>query len=286
MARNHLFTTYLFQLYLYFVLVLAASKRRRVTLSSLSSTFFSFSFSFFFEGFGSLRTIRIRLGRRVLRRDPPDNSVNDFAKMNKKKKNFLLNRRRFPSSLRTWFGDSFLFIYFFFGSDEKEEKLYELRENDIQKCFFFLAVRIRIRKYVRDQARIELGGSDVILVSFKSKETHSVGFITVSLFDFDYTTLMLMDRIKILSVWHLSSFCRSASFPNDRQRARRSTEMETKKKTPIGFGARNSVKKKKRQNSRGSDNCIFFYDSLKRNSNNNNNNSKKKNGNFFKFFLI
>ena len=231
-----------------------------------------------------MRTIRIRLGRRVLRRDPPDNSVNDFAKMNKKKKLFAE-----PTTISIFAENvirGFLFIYlFFFGSDEKEEKLYELRENDIQKCFFFLAVRIRIRKYVRDQARIELGGSDVILVSFKSKETHSVGFITVSLFDFDYTTLMLMDRIKILSVWHLSSFCRSASFPNDRQRARRSTEMETKKKTPIGFGARNSVKKKKRQNSRGSDNCIFFYDSLKRNSNNNNN-SKKKNGNFFKFFLI
>ena len=135
MARNHLFTTYLFQLYLYLVLVLAASKRRRVTLSSLSSTFFSFSFSFFFEGFGSLRTIRIRLGRRVLRRDPPDNSVNDFAKMNKKK-TFCWTDDDFH--LR-WERDSGIpfYLFIFFWVWWKGRKMIWIKRERHPEMFFF-----------------------------------------------------------------------------------------------------------------------------------------------------
>ena len=98
--------------------------------------FFLFLFLFFFEGFGSLRTIRIRLGRRVLRRDPPDNSVNDFAKMNKKKKLFAE-----PTTISIFAENvirGFLFIYlFFFWVWWKGRKMIWIKRERHPEMFFF-----------------------------------------------------------------------------------------------------------------------------------------------------
>ena len=282
MARNHLFTTYLFQLYLYLVLVLAASKRRRVTLSSLSSTFFSFSFSFFFEGFGSLRTIRIRLGRRVLRRDPPDNSVNDFAKMNKKK-TFCWTDDDFH--LR-WERDSGIpfYLFIFFWVWWKGRKMIWIKRERHPEMFFFSCrsnSHSKVRSWPSENwiRRIRCN-TGFIQIKGNALGRFYYGFsfwfrLHDSNVDGSNQNSFGVAPVQFLSVGLISK----------RPPESASIDRNGNQKENTHRFWREKLGKKKRQNSRGSDNCIFFYDSLKRNSNNNNN-SKKKNGNFFKFFLI